>query len=731
MEKHGRLVVASTLALALVLRLAFVLQLPALPLYWDEPHYAFWGDLYARAWASVRTPSLFLPLLRAAFEKSLQKGEAYSALVGLLYTLAGAQPKAVFIVQAVLDTCSCACVYGIARQLGGRAVGVVALMLAAMYEPFVFAAARLQTETMCTCVSLAGLWAFVARSHPRQLAGKTAAGCLLALAMLIRPALQFLFAVLLPLVWATHSDAPRWRRAALAAAFAAGFFLLIGPRLALTHYFFGHAVWSGTTDPSVNVYAGAALDNLGWRTDRNSFAIPPRGEMLAVLQAWGAAQPGAEDYWRATLLTWRHHPLQSMAVALHKLYQAWSHPYNDSRRRWLTGLHGQRVWHKAMLVLAAIGMPLALRNRRIGLPLVVTAFYLWSTYLAVQIEVRYAIVVLPVMLCFAALALVTLGRGLRAAWQAGCSRSMLIPAVTTLVLSVLLRCYPLGRLLELCAALSPRFAENLRAGVMLLVMVLSAALVFQPVRRAVGCGWGSAAALLPLVLGMSIFLVGRPLANVWHRWKAPLTAGRGVVHHDFLLPADVQPPQDAELRLDLSGSSDPGNDLVVTVNGTEARRFVGGPSRDDAVPPESFYVQLFEGQGRQARPWHGWYAVPLASDSLLPSATLQVELRIVGNLATDTVAAVFGDYPSGEQRIYDGPSPFAPGLTADTSVYKYLGDGDLRMRRRVSLSGTSRSSFSDGRGWMSADLSSDPGRQFGRYRIFLVLTYADGHKVVF
>ncbi len=732
MERHRRLLVVVMLAASAAVRVGFVLRLPHphLPLYWDEVHYDAWARAYAWAWQSVGAPALFVARLRAAFESSIQKGEAYSAFVGLVYAVAGAQPLAVFIAQALLDTLTCLFVYKIARNLGGTAVGLIALGLAGVYEPFIFSAGRLQTEALCACVYLAGLCAFLSGSQPEP-AARLAAGFLIALAMLVRPTLQFLFPLLLVLLCVVHRNATWGRRLRLAAAFAAGFFILIGPRLVVTNALFGHPIWSGTTDPSTNAFAGILSDNLGWRTDRLSFANPPRGELLEVLRQSGLESPTDAEYRRATVLTWQRHPMQSVAVLCHKAYQVWAHPYNDSRRRLLIGPRWLRVWHQTMFVLAAIGIPLALRRWRAGLPVVVTILYLWSAYLAVQIEVRYVVTAVPLMLCCAGLALLWLGNGLRSCWQSERSRAVVLLVVTTLALIVALRVGSLGRLLDLSPALSPAVAHGLRTAVMMLVMVLVAALVFLLLHGVLPVGLALASALLPLAVGSLLFLVGRPPAVLWRQWPCPLTSGHGVVRQDFQLPAGQTPPSRAELRLDLIAAGKGVDDLVVTVDGHEARRFVGGPQRKDAAPTEEFYNQIFDGQGRSQRLWHAWYAVPVDARALAASGSLHVEARVEGQGTGGDAVTVFGDYPPDAGSAYDGPSVFSPGYFADTSVYKYLGDGDFRMRRRFPLSASARSSFFDGQAWTAADLSLAAGRQYGRYRIFLLLAYPDRRVYVF
>ena len=237
---------------ALVLRLVFVCRLPALPLYWDEPHYDGFGKLYAGVWSLAGQPAAFLAELRAVFERTIWKGEAYCATIGLVYALAGAQPRAVFILQAVADTLGCLCVYGIALELGGGTVGIIALVLASLYEPFIFTAARLQSETLSSCLFVGALWAILSATSRWEIARYVLAGVLLALAMLMRQALQYMFPLLLLLVPVRQWGTPWRRHMTMALAFSAGFFVLIGPRLLVTDSLFGHPIWGGVRNPIIN-----------------------------------------------------------------------------------------------------------------------------------------------------------------------------------------------------------------------------------------------------------------------------------------------------------------------------------------------------------------------------------------------------------------------------------------------------------------------------------------------
>jgi hypothetical protein len=654
---RSRLVlVALVWVLATALRVGFVLRLPDLPLYWDENYYEAGSTLYAQAWQSILKPVELPTPFRTAFLTSLQKGEAYNAFAGAVYALAGPRPRTVFVVQALLDGGTCLFVYGIANVLAGPPAGLAALALAAVYPPFVFAAGRLQSETFAAFLCTGALWAFLRPWRRREWLSVGCSGLLLALAMLARPAFQFLFFLWLPLAvrrsvgpmnpllagtvdfrngngslplkkggqegfedesfdkislappfskgevdamrpgvhlstarlsmsqvlrcwtrrgvarwrrkqpgavpradealpsWGARPEARRaptalsperaairqpraapWaegphepgrnrrclarenlgkdelvrrgtlRRLARCAAFAAGFFLLIGPRLVVTDRVVGRPLWSGTTDPSINSYAGIVFDNLGWRTDH--LAFNRLGELPAVLQERGHAEPHMDDYRLATRRTWERHPFKSAAVLLHKAYVVWRHPYNDSRRVSLLSERGQRWLHQGVLILAAIGLPLMVQNRRAGVPLALTILYMWAIYFAVQIEVRYMVTAFPLLICAAAVALTLLGRGWRAAWRADQARRLWVPVLLLLGLVLFLRGATIGRLVAPPFALSPLGAYNVHRGLAMLVMLDLAALAAMLLRRAPARRWALAAAF-PCLVAAPTFLVG-------------------------------------------------------------------------------------------------------------------------------------------------------------------------------------------------------------------------------
>jgi len=142
-----RWIVMAILLVALALRVGFVLTMPDTPLYWDEIHYDNWAKVHQGFWSSLFSRGEG-PSLSDAFRASRQKGELFVGMVGAIYALIGRQPRAILYLQAALDTLTCLLLYDLTRAMAGVRAGLVALALAALYEPFIFSVARLQTETL-------------------------------------------------------------------------------------------------------------------------------------------------------------------------------------------------------------------------------------------------------------------------------------------------------------------------------------------------------------------------------------------------------------------------------------------------------------------------------------------------------------------------------------------------------------------------------------------------------
>jgi len=327
-------------------------------------------------------------------------------------------------------------------------------------------------------------------------------------------------------------------------------------------------------------------------------------------------------------------------------------------------------------------------------------------------------------------ALVAFGSGWQCAWRAGRRRRLLITAVVTAVAIAVPSAASVARLLQVLP-LSPESAQTLRVGGLLAVAAWLAWLAADLATQREGRRGAVLALLVPALLAAAlVVLAGRPLAQNWREWQSTLQAGHGIARQEFTVPTAPGPPSAAELKLDLLPGAMRESDVVVRVNDLEVKRYRGGPTRADAdLPAQDYYQQVFDARGHTVEPDRAWYSIPIAGDLIAPGSRLAVEVAVEGGGEASGSLVLFGDYAPGATS-YVGPSLFAPALKADRSLYKYLVDDDFRMRRTFQLSGASPSRFDDGSGWSERDLAVDAGRQQGRYRIFLLLTYDRGIAIL-
>jgi 4-amino-4-deoxy-L-arabinose transferase-like glycosyltransferase len=197
---------------------------------------------YHRLATTLLACGRFAPACDAPLETIRTPG--YPALVAAVYALAGPHPWVLMVVHAAFDALAAVLLARTAARFFGTGAGLVAGVLYAI-DPFVaLYSTALLSESTFLLLLVAGMatvaWSTGAESARRQLGGAALAGGLLGLAILVRPAAQFL-----PPALAT-AYAIGWRRAPRRAVLAALAVLLVcgavlTPWIARNQRAFGHA----------------------------------------------------------------------------------------------------------------------------------------------------------------------------------------------------------------------------------------------------------------------------------------------------------------------------------------------------------------------------------------------------------------------------------------------------------------------------------------------------------
>jgi len=343
----------------------------------------------------------------------------YSFYLALVYTVFGVGVEAVRTIQLVIGLGSCLLFYGLGREIGGRWVGRLSALTAALYGPLVFFEGMLLAPGLCVPLLAGAFWCLVAvgkRDRPWLAAP---AGLLFGLALMGRPNL----AAMLPVAALFLLLRPWPMKRRLLAAGLAALLLVAGLLPAWIHNAARGESFTLVSDSGgINFYIG----NNPQATGR--FHLP-RGEKLEGIshkdfqsgiraiaeQAAGRSLGPSEisSYWYGRgLRFWGQEPLAALGLAGKKLLLSVNsdempvhHPYVFAREvapvlRWLLPFG-------VLFPFAVLGAWLGRKQKGIWLLWGCALAYL-STLMVFFVADRLRIMLLPLLLPLAALGMLKL-----------------------------------------------------------------------------------------------------------------------------------------------------------------------------------------------------------------------------------------------------------------------------------------------------------------------------------
>lgn len=394
---------------ALALRLLYVWDIRAQPLFThlvvDQQSYDSWAvEIAAGNWIG---------------DAVFYQDPFYPYALAVIYGLFGRNLPLVYVLQSALSAVCCLAVFGIGRRAFGDArVGLWAAGLWALYEVDFFYQAQILKTGPGTCLVILALWLlFVADEWPHP-AAAAAAGIVAGLLPLYRG--NYLLVVPLLVAWLVL----RWSKSAGSAALGRSAALVLGVAAVLgTVALRNHAVsgeWVLTTaQAGQNFYLGNNELARG-RYDPPPFVRPnPRFE-AADFAAEAERRTGrpmsaseVSHFWFGEALRWiRAHPADALRLQWRKLrilFYRLEAPDNlnfdffRDELSFVLRLPLVSFWLAGPFGLA--GLALALARRRGGMLALYLVVY-GATVLASFVFSRYRMPMVPVLLVFAAFAIV-------------------------------------------------------------------------------------------------------------------------------------------------------------------------------------------------------------------------------------------------------------------------------------------------------------------------------------
>jgi len=358
----------------------------------------------------------------------------YPYVLGALYAIVGRDLLVVRLVQVALSAIACVLVARLGRRVGGPAVGLLAAVGFALYEPEIFYVAEIDKTCLSVLLAAATLVLALGRSDRARFG----AGVALGLAALTRANLLVMapLGVVALLIYGAR------RHAAL---FAAGVALALAPVVWRNHHVSGEWVLT-TAQAGQNFYTGnnptnpwgayGALPFVRGNPHFEETDFRAAGES----RAGHALAPGeVSRFWFAEgFRHMREHPAFAARAMLRKLVLFWNDfeisdnqdQYLLERESWVLRLPLLGFgWLAALAVLGAIA---AFRTHgSVRLLVAVVGVYCVSV-VAFFIFSRYRIQVVPALLPLAALGATTLLAGVRAGRWANVARGAGVVACVAL-----------------------------------------------------------------------------------------------------------------------------------------------------------------------------------------------------------------------------------------------------------------------------------------------------------
>ena len=393
----------ATALLAFVLRLLFVLSLRDTPFFLE--HFSD-SRLYMQLASQIGAGGID----RVYFMSPL-----YPYLVALVNAITGFPELWMRILQALFGAAGTYFLYRIAVPLYGRPTGFVAAFTVAVYAPLVYYDGLLLTESLLTLLVIAFLFFLLRALRSGRSRDWALAGIVLGAAVVTRATVVlFLPAVIVAWLFRKGDAKPQPRAMLL---FAASTLLVLLPTT-IHNASTGGVFVPITSSFGYNLYAGnnASATGLYSMPENIDLASDPNG------QAWVERTVGREmdatevsAYWRDRALAWMgEHPGEAAELYLRKLL-LFFHPGEIDQlglsMRFYTRQFGSVIGLPAdayplLLLLAAMGIAMTLRKRQGDWPLLLFLFVYVFVTAVFFVSGRMRLPITPLLILFAAHAVV-------------------------------------------------------------------------------------------------------------------------------------------------------------------------------------------------------------------------------------------------------------------------------------------------------------------------------------
>ncbi len=351
------------------------------------------------------------------------QGPLYPYLLGALYGVTGPDLFIPRVLNALAGALAPVLVWWVARRLFDRRVALLAAAMVAVYAMFVFYGGSLLIVNLLLPLTMIVLWSTLGAAERATPGAWLVAGLAIGMAALARPTLLLYGPFVLAwLFWVLRGRCGRARRGFLALWLGAGLVLAIAPSTLRNAWVAGDPVLISASG-GMNFFNGNNPDATGTHTvpslfDRSTADHPD--EQNAMYRTYAEKQLGrpltaseTSNYWLGQAVDYiRSHPADALRLMVRKFLlffnanEVWNNRSFELTRQfsWVLGM--PLLNFGVVGPLAILGLMVTARRWRELLPLYAMIGVYLGTAMLFFVLSRYRAPVVPILMIFAASALV-------------------------------------------------------------------------------------------------------------------------------------------------------------------------------------------------------------------------------------------------------------------------------------------------------------------------------------
>jgi 4-amino-4-deoxy-L-arabinose transferase-like glycosyltransferase len=700
--------------LALAIRLIFLGFFPQLPVVWDSRlyicaslgliGYCDRGGSFARGETSVEDFRHYYdtyldgedidwlyykaPTLSEAQKYLFYSGPTYPALMAVVFAFPWQNDfQAVRVVNALLDSIALGILALLAAAMFGNRTGLFTGLLLLLYIPAVITCGILSLETITSFfIALLLLTAFL---HWRTEKNWFVylAGLIAGVLFLTKPTAALLSVPLFVFYAAVYRKRKQYLvRSAMRYAFP--FLLVVVPWIIFTSLFYGKLAMRDPEYAAANFRSSSIIEFEGYDLDY-----------------------GEPDFWTFPVFQRiAEHPLGYINLMVKKLVRLWWTPHDEF---WQGPKRLELIVHRAILILGlfALGFAPWRNSKFLYFPLAVLLYYT-GIHVIFHAVPRYNFNAMPALFLLA-------GSVLPSEYF-----SRLSPKRTAILAGAGVV------LLVLHSGLMGWYVPGVLPVMLMLIialLLLASTAIFYV--RALRIQFRS-----PLILAVGarpflLFMLGS--TSYWTRperngWQTRLDDDSTRLVTEIHLPGSfsIGPGESGKIVIDMLSDTTGHFPVQVDINGRRFSFYDGEPPMDRYYNIKGTYPAFDALMGLDSRQMHWYRTIPLSDQTIREllggQRVLNIALSIDNSGFPGAGITVFGDDHNIDQKTAVLPS------FKRTSIERYKEFGDRRVYQLYHLESTSWKSYIMKSGEIiDDDLSSMPGRQHGRFRVYFITNHVD------